>query len=75
MPNILQRTLRAKRPEPAIDVPQKQSQVEMPPADELHRLIREAAYAKAEARQFAPGVELQDWLDAEKEVLMKFGAS
>jgi len=38
-------------------------------AEEIYRLIREAAYLKAEARNFAPGVELQDWLDAEKEVL------
>ena len=32
-------------------------------------MIREAAYLKAEARNFAPGVELNDWLEAEKEVL------
>ena len=37
-------------------------------AEEIYRLIREKAYLKAEARQFAPGVELQDWLEAEKEV-------
>jgi len=37
-------------------------------AEEIYRMIREAAYFKAEARGFAPGVELQDWLDAEKEV-------
>ena len=32
-------------------------------------MIREAAYLKAEARNFAPGVELNDWLEAEKEVM------
>ena len=37
-------------------------------AEEIYRLIQEAAYFKAQARQFASGVELQDWLDAEKEV-------
>jgi hypothetical protein len=37
-------------------------------AEEIYRLIQEAAYFKAEARQFAPGVELKDWLEAEEEV-------
>jgi len=37
-------------------------------AEEIYRLIQEAAYFKAEARNFAPGVELQDWLEAENEV-------
>jgi Protein of unknown function (DUF2934) len=37
-------------------------------AEEIYRLIREVAYQKAEARNFAPGVELEDWLQAEKEV-------
>ena len=31
-------------------------------------MIAEAAYFRAEARGFVPGEELQDWLDAEKEV-------
>ncbi len=30
--------------------------------------IAEAAYYKAEARGFAPGYELEDWLEAEQEV-------
>ncbi|KQP37129.1 hypothetical protein ASF44_15615 [Pseudorhodoferax sp. Leaf274] len=30
--------------------------------------IREAAYAAAERRGFAPGHEVEDWLDAEREV-------
>ncbi len=30
--------------------------------------IREAAYRKAEERGFAPGHELDDWLEAEREV-------
>jgi hypothetical protein len=40
-------------------------------AEEIYRLIRETAYLKAEARNFAPGVELEDWLQAEKEVWEK----
>jgi hypothetical protein len=43
-------------------------------AQEIYRLIQETAYFKAEARQFAPGVELQDWLDAEKEVRQRLQA-
>jgi len=31
-------------------------------------LIREAAYRRAEHRGFAPGHELTDWLEAEREV-------
>ena len=31
-------------------------------------MIAVAAYHKAEKREFAPGGELQDWADAEKEV-------
>jgi hypothetical protein len=43
----------------------------LPPAEEIYRMIREAAYLKAEARNFAPGVELNDWLEAEKEVMAR----
>ena len=31
-------------------------------------LIAAAAYARAESRGFSPGHELEDWLEAEKEV-------
>lgn len=34
----------------------------------LNTMIAEAAYYKAEMRGFAPGWELLDWLDAEKEI-------
>jgi hypothetical protein len=42
----------------------------MPPVSEedLHRVIQETAYYKAQARGFAPGGELQDWLEAESEI-------
>jgi hypothetical protein len=43
----------------------------LPPAEEIYRMIREAAYLKAEARNFAPGVELSDWLEAEREVMAR----
>ncbi|MBV8033089.1 MAG: DUF2934 domain-containing protein [Betaproteobacteria bacterium] len=36
--------------------------------EELYRLIAETAYYKAKARGFAPGGEVQDWIEAEREV-------
>lgn len=36
---------------------------------ELTRHIAEAAYYKSEARGFASGHEIDDWLSAEKEIL------
>jgi len=36
--------------------------------EERWKMIAIAAYHKAEKREFAPGGELQDWADAEKEV-------
>ena len=37
-------------------------------AAERHRRICELAYRRAEQRGFAPGAEVDDWLDAEREV-------
>ncbi|NLT33646.1 MAG: DUF2934 domain-containing protein [Acidobacteria bacterium] len=52
--------------------PAKKNQASPPPAGitdkERYLLISEAAYYRAEQRGFAPGHELQDWLDAETEV-------
>jgi hypothetical protein len=39
--------------------------------EEIYRLIQEAAYYKAKARGFAPGHEVQDWIEAEAEVRMR----
>ncbi|MBT8117719.1 MAG: DUF2934 domain-containing protein, partial [Gammaproteobacteria bacterium] len=36
--------------------------------EERWRLVAVAAYHKAERRGFAPGGELQDWTEAEKEI-------
>jgi hypothetical protein len=36
--------------------------------EDLHALIEEQAYGHAQARGFAPGHELDDWLAAEQEV-------
>jgi len=36
--------------------------------EELSNMVAEAAYYKAEARGFEPGHEMDDWLDAEREL-------
>lgn len=41
--------------------------------DERQRLIAEAAYYRAQARGFAPGYELEDWVAAEQEVRQRIG--
>lgn len=42
-------------------------------ADELRKLISEAAYYRAKQRGFAPGHELEDWIQAEAEVMGRIG--
>ncbi len=37
-------------------------------AEERWRMVATAAYHRAEQRGFAPGHEVEDWLDAEKEI-------
>src|ERR1700682_375477 len=37
----------------------------------VYRLLQEAAFFKAKARDFAPGHEVQDWIEAEAEVRMR----
>jgi Protein of unknown function (DUF2934) len=41
----------------------------LPSAAELYELIAEAAYYRAQKRGFTPGLEAQDWVDAEAEVM------
>ena len=44
-------------------------------AQERERLIARVAYFRAEKRGFAPGNELQDWVEAEAEVLRLIGGA
>lgn len=37
--------------------------------DMFHEMVTKIAYFKAEQRGFEPGYELQDWLEAEQELL------
>jgi|SRR5882757_4215606 len=46
--------------------------VQQPSSEELTGMIAQAAYFIAAQRDFAPGNELQDWLNAEREVLRRF---
>jgi hypothetical protein len=39
--------------------------------EDVYRLIQETAYYKAKARGFAPGYEVQDWIEAEAEVRLR----
>jgi hypothetical protein len=41
-------------------------------AAEWRQLVAEAAYYRAESRQFAPHHEVEDWLAAEREVGERF---
>ena len=41
--------------------------------EEIYKLIQETAYYKAKARGFAPGHEVQDWIEAEAEVRLRMG--
>jgi DUF2934 family protein len=43
-------------------------------ADELRKLVSEAAYYRAKQRGFTPGHEMEDWIQAEAEVLRRIGA-
>ncbi|HZO03455.1 MAG TPA: DUF2934 domain-containing protein [Burkholderiales bacterium] len=42
--------------------------------EELRKLISEAAYYRAKQRGFEPGHELEDWIQAEAEVMRRVAA-
>jgi hypothetical protein len=54
--------------EPQASAPQAPRPV-MPSAAEVYEMIAEAAYYRAQKRGFTPGLEAQDWQDAESEVM------
>ena len=41
---------------------------------EIYEMIAEAAYYRAQKRGFAPGLEAEDWRDAEAEVMERLRA-
>ena len=46
----------------------------MPNEAELRELISQAAYYRAEKRGFSPGLEAEDWMQAEAEVMARLQA-
>lgn len=56
---------------PAVRSPERETSGTTQPKlspEEVYKLIQESAYFKAKARGFAPGHEVQDWIEAEAEV-------
>jgi hypothetical protein len=50
------------------------SELRSPPSqEEIRALIAEAAYHRARKRGFAPGHELEDWVEAEAQVMTNLG--
>lgn len=68
------RPVQARKPaQPARDAPSFETTSpagdgEQPTPEQVYRMIQETAYFKAKARDFAPGHEVQDWIEAEAEV-------
>ena len=63
---------RRKAPRKAIQAtPRADTRVETSSADseDTRRRIAEAAYFRAKQRNFEPGHELEDWVEAESEVM------
>lgn len=46
----------------------------LPSEAELLEMISEAAYYRAEKRGFSPGLEAEDWIQAEAEVMARLQA-
>ena len=59
---------RKERAAPAKITPKAVS-TPQPSTEEVRKLISEAAYYRAKRRGFVPGHELEDWIQAEAEVL------
>jgi hypothetical protein len=59
-----------KRATPQREMPKREAEPasEVPSPEDLRRRIEMQAYFKAKARGFEPGYELEDWLQAEREV-------
>ena len=66
----------AKRPGKSAPIPSTSKKIGPSiSAEERQRLVERVAYFRAEKRGFAPGFELQDWIEAEAEVLRLIGSA
>lgn len=54
---------------PVTEIPLASTDINLCSGEDLYQLVAEAAYYRAEQRDFAPGNEMDDWLAAEQEVL------
>jgi hypothetical protein len=61
----IQKERRAAPRKPAAAAAKPQSSLSN---EEVYQLIAETAYFKAKARGFEPGNEVQDWIEAEREI-------
>ena len=70
-PTPARKSTKAAPGAPSVRAPERETsrntQAPLSP-EEVYRLIQESAYFKAKARGFAPGHEVQDWIEAEQEV-------
>ena len=70
-PTPARKSTRAAPDTPEVRPPERETSGNTQPRlspEEVYRLIQESAYFKAKARGFAPGHEVQDWIEAEAEV-------
>jgi hypothetical protein len=68
-----------RAPEPApvaapVPEPSPAANAAVPSEAELMEMISEAAYYRAEKRGFVPGLEADDWVEAEAEVMARLQA-
>lgn len=69
-PRTPRKTARNATPQPDSQAHVSEARVIASP-DEIRQLIAETAYYKAKQRGFAPGHELEDWVQAESEVMRR----
>jgi len=68
-PTTAKKPLQSQRPgKPAPDGKASSNSAAKLSPEEVYKLIQESAYFKAKERGFAPGNEVQDWIEAEAEV-------
>ena len=68
MPNQVKSQKTAQKKKTVLSIKPKKSNVQDPTQD-YQEMIAEAAYYKAEKREFVPGFEQEDWFEAENEIL------
>ena len=59
---------------PTVAAPRDAANTSLPTEAEVLEMISEAAYYRAEKRGFSPGLEHDDWLHAEAEVMERLRA-